>query len=101
MSDFSNRSLKKSVDGLTEPDKELLLEHTCSIPGCGSEFEFTIGKGALEQDDNRLKKYSGRCGKCGKSMILAHSKFQRWEKLIRGSKLIVVGNTYDDFFGND
>ena len=98
MSDLENRSLRKLRDKLPDADKAFLRQYTCQMADCGADFAFTISMGTLAQDNNRLKKYNGHCAKCGQKIVLAHGKYQRWQKLIKGSKLTVTDNTYDQLF---
>lgn len=98
MADFSKRSLRKAVEKLTDAEEAFLLKYTCEVNGCGSDFQSEIARGALEQKNGRTKRYTGRCVKCAKSVVLSQSKYAVWTRLIEGSKLTITDTTFDALF---
>ena len=98
MSLFENRSLRKASDKLTSADERLLERFTCSADGCGKHFVFEITKDAHEQVEEKKRRYSGRCGFCGKQIKLTDRQYARWCSVVEGSELRIRDTTFDQLF---
>ena len=98
MSDFDKRSLIKDVSELNKKEMNFLTKFTCAVNQCGADFEFRITKDAYEQHNEKLRKYAGACGKCGKRILLNETQFKTWNKLISGSELKIIETTYSSLF---
>lgn len=98
MIDVGTRSLRKASEKLTAADVRFLERFTCSAQGCGKDFVFEITKGAQEQTEQKLRRYHGRCGFCGKQIKLTNHQYSKWCQLVSGSELRVLDSTFEQLF---
>ena len=70
----------------------------CSFGDCGTYFNLEIWEVALTEFEERKKKYSGKCSKCHKHIVLRGTELDRFEKTMGIPTIQVIKTTFEQFF---
>ena len=70
----------------------------CSLGDCGTYFNLDIGEVALTEFEERKKKYSGKCSKCHKHIVLRGTELDRFIKTMGIPTIHVIKTTFNQFF---
>jgi len=77
---------------------KLKMRLGCSLGGCGTYFKLEIGEVAATKFEEKKKKYSGKCSKCHKNIVLLGTEIDRFEKTMGIPTIQVIKTTFDQFF---
>ena len=70
----------------------------CDKGDCGTYFNLEIGEVALAEFEERKKKYSGKCSRCQKHLVLRGTELERFIKTMGIPTIQVTKTTFDKFF---
>jgi len=70
----------------------------CSLGDCGTYFNLEIGEVALTDFEDRKKKYSGKCSKCHKHIVLRGTEIDRFEKTMGIPTIQVIKTNFEQLF---
>ena len=100
MHEINSRSLNVPFSELGKRDTDFVLKYTCSLQGCGGNFEVRISKYDYDRKAAEKRKYSARCNCCMQKFMLTESQSQKFKRLF-GCEVRIVENTFTTLFSID
>lgn len=97
MDELNSRSLNVAAEKLGKLDTKFVLKYTCSLQGCGNNFDVRISKYDYDSKAPEKRKYSARCKSCIQTFRLTESQAQKFKRLF-GAEVRIVDNTFNELF---
>lgn len=100
MSKLSTRSLKIDISKITKSDENFVFKYTCSMQGCGSDFDVSISKHDYDTKESKKRRYNVRCKSCIQKFKISELQTKRFTRIF-GCEVRVVDNMFDELFEAD